>query len=725
MFPLPRFLRLVTISAKIVHWTSKGIQAIAICAALCAMAMAADDGDPAPCPKSKIPVWGTWYHGKALCFVGSDPRNGPDTTTIGTPVIPVVLRFLDSKGDVVETLDPTDPLTSNPKLSAFSAVVDSPIFQARDFKFGKTSVGTVQWIEATERASFWNYPGAKFDNWHIVMVPLLYPRQTLDVPQTDWHINSSDHLHMVDGSLIAGFLSPQLPAYEGQLPIFLVYNTNLYNPDDGAYHHNHVSSDGNNNPYIFTCYEDGDAPSPNLHPLSHEIAEYAHDPFLSNKVDPYPKSNVPIPWNPSYVFTQKDCGTGLEVGDPVGHKGTGNALSIDTSAMTYNFQNIAVASWFMDANPSFSVNGWYTLSGAINGEFAAPAPDCPSVPTHVDKLNLDNGPLQGGTTVTMTGVALSDKFTFDFGGATATGVTCSGPTTCTMVIPSHAKPESVEVIVKTPAGDSNAVAFQYYGPPHVDKVSPDSGALEGGTKVRVSGDALSRDYPFDFGGSPATDVTCSGATTCTMVTPSHKPESVDVIVKSPAGPSNTAAFKYLGPAINSFTPAVGPTTGGLIVSISGVSLSDHMTVKFGETVATKINCGSSTTDCSLLSASGSVGVPVHLTVTVDGITSAPSKDEFKFAVFPELTLISPGSGTTGTTVTLTGTGFSTAPGGTTFTFSGIPATGVTCVSATQCTAVVPGMTTQTVYVLATVDGHTSLNGVGFTNTARLPPPPPR
>jgi uncharacterized protein (TIGR03437 family) len=112
-------------------------------------------------------------------------------------------------------------------------------------------------------------------------------------------------------------------------------------------------------------------------------------------------------------------------------------------------------------------------------------------------------------------------------------------------------------------------------------------------------------------------------------------------------------------------------------------------------------------------------------VTVDGITSAPSKDEFKFAVFPELTLISPGSGTTGTTVTLTGTGFSTAPGGTTFTFNGIPATGVTCVSATQCTAVVPGMTTQTVYVLATVDGHTSLNGVVFTNTARLPPPPPR
>src|SRR5579859_1939939 len=107
MFPLPRFLRLVTRSAQIVHWTLKPIQAIAICAALCAMAMAADDGDHAPCPPSRIPAWGTYYHGKALCFVGTDPRNGPYTTIIITPVIPVELRFLNSKGDVVETLDPT------------------------------------------------------------------------------------------------------------------------------------------------------------------------------------------------------------------------------------------------------------------------------------------------------------------------------------------------------------------------------------------------------------------------------------------------------------------------------------------------------------------------------------------------------------------------------------------------------------------------------------------
>jgi hypothetical protein len=108
---------------------------------------------------------------------------------------------------------------------------------------------------------------------------------------------------------------------------------------------------------------------------------------------------VPVPWNPSYVFRPKDCGSGLEVGDPVGHTQPGNAISITSPAMTYNLQNIALASWFMDAIPSFSVNGWYTMNGAIKGEFAAPAPDCPSIPTRVDKVTPDNGPLQGGTKV--------------------------------------------------------------------------------------------------------------------------------------------------------------------------------------------------------------------------------------------------------------------------------------------------------------------------------------
>jgi hypothetical protein len=32
----------------------------------------------------------------------------------------------------------------------------------------------------------------------------------------------------------------------------------------------------------------------------------------------------------------------------------------------------------MQANPAFSVNGWYTIKGRVDGEFANPAPVCPS-----------------------------------------------------------------------------------------------------------------------------------------------------------------------------------------------------------------------------------------------------------------------------------------------------------------------------------------------------------
>ena len=240
--------------------------------------------------------------------------------------------------------------------------------------------------------------------------------------------------------------------------------------------------------------------------------------------------------------------------------------------------------------------------------------------------------------------------------------------------------------------------------------------------MTVTGQALSTKLEFDFDGFPATKVDCPDQNTCTMVTPKHKPGTVEVIIKQFTG--NAVTYLYLGLAIKSFNPAVGPTTGGLTVAISGDSLSDDMSVNFGAYSATHIHCGGSTTDCIVTSPTGSVDSSVHLTITVDGITSAPSKNVFSFAVFPTLTLMTPSSGTTGSTITITGTGFSMVAGKTTFTFSGIPATGVTCASATTCSAVVPGMAAQTVNVLVTVDGHTIRNGGCFTNTAKLPPPPP-
>jgi large repetitive protein len=45
------------------------------------------------------------------------------------------------------------------------------------------------------------------------------------------------------------------------------------------------------------------------------------------------------------------------------------------------------------------------------------------------------GPFNRGTTVMVTGLALSDEYTFKFGGNAATSVSCSSSTTCTMLTP--------------------------------------------------------------------------------------------------------------------------------------------------------------------------------------------------------------------------------------------------------------------------------------------------
>ncbi len=66
-----------------------------------------------------------------------------------------------------------------------------------------------------------------------------------------------------------------------------------------------------------------------------------------------------------------------------------------------------------------------------------------------------------------------------------------------------------------------------------------------------------------------------------------------------------------------------------------------------------------------------------------------------------------GEGIGGDTVTITGSGFSAAPGGTAFDFGANPATDVHCTSTTTCTAVVPPGVVGPVDVTAIVGGQTS------------------
>ena len=93
---------------------------------------------------------------------------------------------------------------------------------------------------------------------------------------------------------------------------------------------------------------------------------------------------------------------------------------------------------------------------------------------------------------------------------------------------------------------------------------------------------------------------------------------------------------------------------------------------------------------------------------------------------PAVTGIAPAQGPTagGASVTISGTGFSTAPGATAVDFGATSATGVSCSSTTSCTAVAPTGAPAVVNVTATVAGITSAAGPlnSFTYVAPGPPP---
>jgi hypothetical protein len=346
-----------------------------------ASALAGNEYLPSPCNHlALIPTWGILSSAGVDCFVGTDPRLTQTTTEIVTPVIPVILQFLDETGAVAGTADPNAPMYSNPKLSALGAVLASPIFQPLDFKLGGTDIGSVQWLEATERASFWNLPTANFKNWHVNMIPMPMPPLTILVPFGMWTPGIAAHAYRVDAGFMGlALIGPKAVQDPKTLPIFLLYNIGEYaagNPDrcctNGV--HSAALQDGIYHQFSITAsYSD----STGAVALSHEIAEFGQDPFADSPVAPYPHSSgFKLPWNPPYTFMS--CRSNLEVGDPLEDRtGSEEQLLLTNSTMTYTFQNVVTASWLMQASPSFSVNGWYTLKGAVDGEFSAPAPACP------------------------------------------------------------------------------------------------------------------------------------------------------------------------------------------------------------------------------------------------------------------------------------------------------------------------------------------------------------
>ena len=167
-------------------------------------------------------------------------------------------------------------------------------------------------------------------------------------------------------------------------------------------------------------------------------------------------------------------------------------------------------------------------------------------------------------------------------------------------------------------------------------------------------------------------------------------------VSSPMA-QNTSTFV---PTVVSVTPVVGNTLGGTSVTITGTGFTGTTAVDFGSTSAESFTVASDTTIIAI-TPTGTTGTTVDVTVTnALGTSVTRSSDRLTFYATPVITGLSSISGSTlgGTSVTITGTGFT---GTTAVNFGSTPAESFTLVSDTSIIAIAPAGTAGTVDVMVT------------------------
>jgi alpha-tubulin suppressor-like RCC1 family protein len=155
-------------------------------------------------------------------------------------------------------------------------------------------------------------------------------------------------------------------------------------------------------------------------------------------------------------------------------------------------------------------------------------------PPTVTKLKPTKGPVNGGTTVTLTGTNFTRATAVKFGSTNATSFTVKtvkSVTSITAVSPPET-PATVDVTVTTPGGTSAISTKDHFKfVPTVTGLSPNTGSTAGGTSVTITGAGFAPGKTatvLKFGTTKGTSVNCTSTTECTVVSPAHAVGKVDV-----------------------------------------------------------------------------------------------------------------------------------------------------------------------------------------------------
>ena len=344
------------------------------------------------------------------------------------------------------------------------------------------------------------------------------------------------------------------------------------------------------------------------------------------------------------------------------------------------------------------------------------------VPTpRLTAISTTSGPTSGGTSITITGTGFTPDTRVSFGSSEAKSFTVISSTQVTAVSP--AEPGGTVDVTVTNSGGTSATSsadkFTFIAPPTVTGVSPSSGPLAGGVwGVTVTGTNLATTTKVSIGDTQTSFEVKSDTSLNIYIPAGESAETVDISVTTIGGTSaRTSAdqFTYLPPppppTVTGVSPNSGTALGGTTVTITGTGFTNAVYVSFGGYAAQSFTVNGDTSITAVAPATyydGTVDVTVQGSSFAWSATTAA--DQFTYAdPAPTVTGVSPNTGTAtgGETVTVTGTGFTTASA---VYFGAVEATSFTVNSDGSITVVAPAGAAGTVDVTVMYFGGTSATG---------------
>ena len=351
-------------------------------------------------------------------MVGADPNNCSGSAcdvTIEVDIIPIVVNVAGRTYDGNSVLQATlaSPVFATNDYGSTPNATNSGFARGPGGELSHGNAGSqLQLQDATMRSQFNNFGG-----YHLRFHPNVLPAVTINVPQNQGTLLQSGR-GVIFADIDIGWWSSQIQNLNvnqdpTHLPLYLTDSVLLFEGKNVlnccviGYHgarpvgNGGGSTNGNGNAKVQTFawasyVTPGIYARPNggvywalqdIHAVSHELAEWADDPFVNNLVQPWLTPTAP----------QYGCTGILETGDPV----VGIGFAIGTNSFEqgpnpngsqsadgyYHPEDEVFLPWFMRTAPNFVSEptqtsstdvGRYTLMGDLNPfpGFRAPATGC-------------------------------------------------------------------------------------------------------------------------------------------------------------------------------------------------------------------------------------------------------------------------------------------------------------------------------------------------------------